>query len=127
MQQSCVPATALIFLFFDAEALVFLALKCNEKAMNNLSNINHKSVKNGPNIDQKSAKLKVWRALGQVWRPLGQSWSWAIQSVFRGILDRLGGVLEPSWRGLGGSWAVLSRERWPTWFQLGPQSGAQIN
>ena len=68
--------------------------------MKNGSKINQKSIKNGPKIDQKSSKIEVWRAPGQVWRPLGPSW--AIQSVFGGILDRLGGVLEASWRGLGG-------------------------
>ena len=56
----------------------------------------------------------------QVWRRLGLSW--AIQSVFGGILDRLGRVLEGSWRPLGlswerlggvlgASWAVLERRR----------------
>ena len=61
--------------------------------------------KNGPNIDQKSFKIEVWRAPEQVWKPLGPSW--AIQSVFGTILD----VLEVSWSRLGGvleaSWAVL--------------------
>ena len=67
--------------------------------MINGSNINQKSIKNGPKIDPKSSKIEIWRAPWQVWRPLGLSW--AIQSVFGGILDGLGGVLEASWRGLG--------------------------
>ena len=57
-------------------------------------------MKTGAKIDQTSSKIEVWSAPGQAWRPLGPSW--AIQSVFGGILDRLGGVLEASWRGLGG-------------------------
>ena len=85
--------------------------------MKNGPKINQKSIKNGPKIDQTSSKIEVWRAPGQVWRPLGPSW--AIQSVFGGILESLGSVLELSWAGLG-------RERWPTWFQLGPQNGARI-
>ena len=85
--------------------------------MKKLSKINPKSIKNGPNIDQKSSKIEVWRAPGQVWRPLGPSW--AIQSVFGGILDRLGGVLEASWRGLGGLLGGLGPRKVanmaPTW------------
>ena len=50
--------------------------------------------------NKKKSRIEVQRALVQVWRRLGPSW--AIQSVFGGILDRLGGVLEASWRGLGG-------------------------
>ena len=38
-QQSCVPATALYFLFFDVETLVFSTLKCNEQIMKNGSNV----------------------------------------------------------------------------------------
>ena len=86
--------------------------------MENGPKINQKSIKNGPNIDQKSSKIEVWRAPGQVWKRLGPSW--AIQSVFGSILERLGGVLEACWAGLG-------RERWPTWLQLGAQNGAKIN
>ena len=59
----------------------------------------------------------VWRAPGQFWRPLGPSW--AIQSVFGGISDRLGGVLEASWRGLGGLLGGLGPRKVanvvPTW------------
>ena len=68
--------------------------------MKNGPKIIQKSIKNGPNIDQKSSKIEVWRDPGQVCRPLGPSW--AIQSVFGGILDRLGGVLEAPWNGLRG-------------------------
>ena len=78
---------------------MFLTLTCNEKSIKNGSKITQQSFKNGPKIDQKSSKIEVWRDLGQVWRPLGPSW--AIQSVFGGILDRLGGVLKASWTGLG--------------------------
>ena len=85
--------------------------------------------KNQPKIDQKSTqinqestknrpKIEVWKAPGQVWRRLGPAW--AIQGVLRAILDRFGTVLEASW-------AVLGRERWPTWDQLGIQNGAKIN
>ena len=76
--------------------------------------IDQNSIKNGAKIDQKSLKIEVWEAPGQVWRRLGPSW--AIQSVFGSILERLGGVLEGSWAGWG-------RERWPTWLQLGVLGG----
>ena len=82
--------------------------------MKHQSKINQKSIKNPSKMDQisiknhqKSSKVEVWRALVQVWRRLGPSW--AIQSVFGGILDCLGSVLEASWRGLGGLLGVL----WP--------------
>ena len=77
--------------------------------------------KKQPQIDQKStknrSKIEVWKAPGQVWRLLGPAW--AIKGVLRAILDRFGTVLEASW-------AVLGRERWPTWEQLGIQTGAKI-
>ena len=47
------------------------------------------------------------------------SWD-ALRGVLRAILDRFGAVLEASW-------AVLGRERWPTWDQLGVQNGAKID
>ena len=78
----------------------FFILKLNETSIQNQSNICQKFIKNGPNIYHRSSKIEVWRALVQVWRRLGPSW--AIQSVFGGILDCLGSVLEASWRGLGG-------------------------
>ena len=68
-------------------------------------------------MDQKSVKIEVWRAPGQVWRPLGPSW--AIQRIFEGILDRLGGVLEASWAGKVANMA-------PTWPQVGAQNGGKI-
>ena len=74
--------------------------------MKNGSKINQKSIKNGQTIDQKSPKIEVCKVLGQVWRRLGPSW--AIQSVFGGILKPLGAswsLLEASWRPLGRSWA----------------------
>ena len=59
------------------------------------------------------------------------------QGRFGGVLGRLGHPrcswkrLGPPSRRLGGvleaSWAVLGRERWPTWLQVGPQIGAQID
>ena len=55
---------------------------------------------------------------GQVWRPLGPSW--AIQRIFEGILDRLGGVLEASWAGTVANMA-------PTWPQVGSQVGAKMD
>ena len=73
--------------------------------------INQKSGKNRP-------KIEVWTAPGQVWRRLGPAW--AIQGVWRAILDRLGGVLEASW-------AVLGRGRWPAWVQLVFQNAAKID
>ena len=69
-------------------------------------------------MDQKSVKIEVWWAPGQVWRPLGPSW--AIQRIFEGILDRLGGVLEASWAGKVANMA-------PTWPQVGSQVGAKMD
>ena len=77
-----------------------------------------KSIKNGPKMDQQSVQIEVWRAPGQVWRPLGPSW--AIQRIFEGILDRLGGVLEASWAGKMANMA-------PTWPQVGSQVGAKMD
>ena len=94
-----------------------LQRKLNETSIQNQSKINQKSIKNGPNINQKSLKIEVWRAPVQVWRRLGPSW--AIQSVFGGILDCLGSVLEASWRGLGGLlgglWPRKVANMAPTW------------
>ena len=86
--------------------------------MTNVSKINQKSTNNGLKMDQKSVKIEVWRAPGQVWRPLGPSW--AIQRIFEGILDRLGGVLEASWAGKVANMA-------PTWPQVGSQVGAKMD
>ena len=86
--------------------------------MKNVSKINQKSIKNGPKMDQKSVKIEVWRAPGQVWRPLGPSW--AIQRIFEGILDRLGGVLEASWAGRVANMA-------PTWPPKRSQNQLKIN
>ena len=69
-------------------------------------------------MDQQSVKIEVWRAPEQVWRPLGPSW--AIQRIFEGILDRLGGVLEASWAGKVANMA-------PTWPQVGSQVGAKMD
>ena len=59
------------------------------------SKMDQKSIKNGAKINQKSFKIKVWRAPGQVWKPLGPSW--ALQRILEGILDRLGAGMEASW------------------------------
>ena len=111
------PPPRFDFLFFDVETLFFLTSKWNEKSMKNGPKINQKSIKNGPKIDQKSSKIEVWSAPGQVWRPLGPSW--AIQRIFEGILDRLGGVMEASWAGKVANMA-------PTWPQVGAQNGGKI-
>ena len=86
--------------------------------MKHVSNINQKSIKNGLKMDQTSVNIEVWRAPGQVWRPLGPSW--AIQRIFEGILDRLGGVLEAPWAGKVANMA-------PTWPQVGSQVGAKMD
>ena len=95
-----------------------MKLNIDEKCIKNQSNINQKSIKNGPKMDQQSVKIEVWRAPRQVWRPLGPSW--AIQRIFEGILDRLGGVLEASW---AGKMANMG----PTWPQVGFQVGAKMD
>ena len=46
--------------------------------------------------------------------------AWAIQDILKVIFGRFGGVLEASW-------AVLGRERWATWDELGVQNGAKID
>ena len=63
-------------------------------------------------------KIEVQRAPVQVWKRLGLSW--AIKSVFGGVLGRLGSVLERFWRRLGPSWG-------PTWVQVAPQDAAKMN
>ena len=93
-------------------------LKINQKSTNNRPTIDQKSTKNQPTSTKNQPKIEVWKVLGQIWRRLGPAW--AIQGVLRAILDRLGGVLEASW-------AVLGRERWPTWVQLGLQNAAKID
>ena len=80
-------------------------------------------------VDQKSSKVEVWRAPVQVWRRLGPSW--AIQSVFGGILDCLGSVLEASWRGLGGLlgglWPRKVANMAPTWSPKRSQNQLKID
>ena len=91
-----------------------------KKLMKKGSKINPKSIKHGPNIDQKSPEIEVWRRLGGVLEA-----SWGVLEAFWGvlgglepswgrlesILKRLGGVLGSSWRRpgavLGTSWSVL--------------------
>ena len=98
--------------------------------------IDEKWIKNHPTFDQKwvkhrskIAKIEVWKALGQVWRSLGPSW--AIQSVFGDILDRLGGVLEASWSGLGGFLGGLGPRNVanmaPTWPPKRSQNQSKID
>ena len=97
--------------------------------MKHQSKINQKSIKHGPTIYQKSANIEVWRAPVQVWRRLGPSW--AIQSVFGGILDCLGSVLEASWRGLGGLlgglWPRKVANMAPTWSPKRSQNQLKID
>ena len=64
------------------------------------------------------SKIEVQRRPGGILGRLGPSW--AIRKVFGNVWEHLGGVLEASW-------AVLGRERWPTWVQAGSQNGAQID
>ena len=56
------------------------------KSMKNGSKINPKSIKHGPNIDQTSPEIEVWRRLG----------------ALGGVLGRLG----VSWKQFGVSWEV---------------------
>ena len=97
--------------------MCFFRWKFNETSIQNQSKVNQQSIITGLKTYQKSSKIEVRRALVQVWRRLGPSW--AIQSVFGGILDRLGGVLEASWRGLGGLLGGLGPRKVanmaPTW------------
>ena len=108
---------------------VFFILKLNETSIQNQSKINQKSIKHGPNIYQKSSKIEVRRAPVQVWRRLGPSW--AIQSVFGGILDCLGSVLEASWRRLGGLlgglWPRKVANMAPTWPPTRSQNQLKID
>ena len=90
--------------------------------------MDQESTKNQSKMDQISIKT----------RP--KSRSGGLRGRFGGVLSRLGRskasleaswtVLEASWRRLGGvleaSLAVLGREKWPTWLQLGSQNGAKI-
>ena len=82
------------------------------------SKINPKSIKNGPNIDQKSPEIEVWRRLGGVleasWRRLGvvleASWS-----RLGDVLERLGsswGVMWAFWERLGGILCLIFRPKW---------------
>ena len=96
--------------------------------MKNGSKVNQKSIKNQSKMDQTSIKNRRKSRSGGLWGRFG------------GLLGRLGRskasleaswtVLEASWRRLEGvleaSWAVLGRERWPTWLQLSPLNGAKI-
>ena len=108
------------FLFFlMLKSLFLFILKFNEQSMKwikNQSKIDQKWTNNRSTIaknrglEGSGAGLEAsWAVLGdpkRLWRHLGLSWR------------RLGGVLEASGI-LEASWAVLDRERWPTWFQLG--------
>ena len=101
--------------------------------MKHQSKINQKSIKNPSQMDQtcikNHKKIEVRRAPMQVWRRLGPSW--AIQSVFGGILDCLGSVLEASWRGLGGLlgglWPRKVANMAPTWSPKRSQNQLKID
>ena len=96
--------------------------------MEHESKISQTSIKNGLKNNHNSSKIEVWRAPVQVWRRLGPSW--AIQSVFGGILDCLGSVLEASWRGLGGLlgglWLRKVANMAPTWSPKRSQNREKI-
>ena len=80
--------------------------------MKNRWKMDQKSTKNQLNMDQKSINN----------RP--KSRSGGLRGRFGGLLGRLGrskGFLRASWIVLEASWKRLGREKWPTWFQLGPK------
>ena len=88
-----------------------------------------KSRAGGAKWSSGGAKIEVQRAPVQVWRRLGPSW--AIQSVFGGILDCLGSVLEAFWRGLGGLlgglWPRKVANMAPTWSPKRSQNQLKID
>ena len=79
-----------------------------------------------PKIDQKSTKIPPGPMGYPTWAD-GVPLFWSRAQV---VLD-LGALLGSSWRRpetvLEASWAVLGRERWPTWVQLGFQNAAKID
>ena len=109
-----------------------------QKTTKKASTINPKSINNGLNIDQKSAKIEVWRHLGggleASWGFLGRLGSnlgclGRLRAVLMASWEyleasgrRLGVVLEASWsrledvlERLGSSWGVM----WASWERLG--------
>ena len=86
--------------------------KIDQKSPNNQSKMDKKSIQNRPKLRSGGIRGRFGGLLGRLgrskalWRHLGPSWR------------RLGGVLEASW-------AVLGREKWPTWLQLGPPKRSQ--
>ena len=58
-------------------------------------------------------KIDVWRGLGQVGKRLEPSW--AILDVFGSVLERLGSVLEASWKPPG-----------PFWTEKGGRNGSKL-
>ena len=106
----------------DPKSLGDCILKMIPKPSKNASILQPKRLQNsGPEAEKarsRGTKIEVQRAPGQVWKRLGLSW--AIQSVFGGVLGRLGSVLERFWRRLGPSWG-------PTWVQVAPQDATKID
>ena len=54
----------------------------------------------------------------------GSGWVLAPKCVLGGVLDRLGGVLEASWKPLGPSWAEKDGQHGP---KLAPKNGDKID
>ena len=78
---------------------------------------NQKSCQNGPKINEKSIKNWSKSRSGGVLGHLGASC---------GIFGCLEGTQDGQKTPQNASWGVLARKKWPTWFQLGSQNGAEI-
>ena len=95
---------------------------CTDGFRRNRLKIDQKSTK----IDQKSTKILPGLMGYPPWAD-GVPLFWSRAQV---VLD-LGALLGSSWKRpetvLEASWAVLGRERWPTWVQLGFQNAAKID
>ena len=66
---------------------------------NNRSQIDHKSTKNHPNIDQNSIKREAWRGSGRILAPkrvLG-----GVQGDFKSVQNDFYQILAPTWAQLG--------------------------
>ena len=95
------------------------------KSMKNWSNINPKSIINGPKIDQKSPNIEVWRRLGGVleasWGVLGRLGSiLGCLGKFRAVLRASWEYLEPSGKRPGSSWRRPGDVLGTSWSVLGP-------
>ena len=117
-------AQELTFLFFVVGVLEAWTdgfrryrLKIDQKSTKKMIN---KSTKHRPTINQNRQKIDQ----NTTWAD-GVPLFWSRAQV---VLD-LGALLGSSWRRpetvLEASWAVLGRERWPTWVQLGFQNAAK--